>query len=51
MREYSIRISPSSAGSGSSGSLYMFSGVFIAEKVDAVGNKVCGDTDIFGGLF
>jgi hypothetical protein len=37
-------MSPLSAGSGPSGCSSVFSGVFIAEEVDGVGNKGSGDT-------
>ena len=40
-------ISSSSACSGLSGSSSVFSGVFVAEKVDGVGDKGSGDTEIF----
>ena len=39
-------ISPSSAGSESSGPSSMFSGVFIAEEVDGVGDKGSGDATV-----
>jgi hypothetical protein len=37
---------PSSAGSGSSRSSPVSSGVFIAEKVDGVGDKGSGETTL-----
>ena len=37
--DYSIWVSPPSAGSGSSGSSSVFSGVLIADKVDEVGDQ------------
>jgi hypothetical protein len=37
---------PSSAGSGSSGSSSEFSGVFIAEEVDRVGDIGSGDATV-----
>jgi len=40
---YSIGIYPT-AGSGSSGSQYVFPGVFIAEEVDGAGDEGSGDT-------
>jgi len=54
--EYSIWISPSSAGSRSSGPSSMFYGVFIAVKVDGIGKYGSADTstvDIqtLGGFF
>jgi hypothetical protein len=45
--EYSIWIPSPSAGSGSSGSSAVFSGVFVAEEVDVVGDKESGDTATF----
>jgi hypothetical protein len=44
---YSIWISPSSAGSGSSGPSSVFSGI-IAEEVDGVGDKGSGDITMVG---
>jgi hypothetical protein len=40
---YSTGIYPA-ASSGSSGSCYVFSGVFIAEEVDGAGDEGSGDT-------
>ena len=45
-QEYSIWISPSSAGSGSSGLFSKFPGVFIAEEV-GVQDKGSGDTAVY----
>jgi len=40
-------ISPSSAGLGSSGFCSAFSGIYIAEEVDGVGDEGSGDTTTF----
>jgi hypothetical protein len=45
-REYSSWISPSSAGSGLSGSPYTFSTVFIAEETDGIWDMGPEDTNI-----
>jgi len=44
--EQSFWISPLSAGSGSSASSSVFSGVFVAGEVDGIGNKGSGDTTV-----
>jgi len=46
-RSVPLDSSPLSAGSGLSGFYSVFSGVFIAEEDDGVGDKVSGDTTAF----
>ena len=44
--EYSFWISPSSAGSGSSASSSVFTGVFVAGEVNGIADKGSGDTTV-----
>jgi hypothetical protein len=44
--EQSFWMSPTSAGSGSSASSSVFSGVFVDGEVDGIGNKGSGDTTV-----